>query len=194
MVVNASSNSGVTINLGSATLTNAVTSITGGDGNDTITGTNAADTITGGAGNDTITGRAGADSLTGGANADTFVYAVNATGITLETADTITDFTTLSDVINTGIVGFAGDVTISNGASLADFAAFIAAANNAFGVGGLDDQVYVAYNVVNISAGNALVALDNDDSGTFNAGDSLIVLTGINQASEISTLDFFSPI
>ncbi len=45
-------------------------SISGGDGNDTLTTGNGADTISGGAGNDLINGNSGADSLDGGAGDD----------------------------------------------------------------------------------------------------------------------------
>ena len=64
LIVDASSNAGVTINLGGATLTNAVSSITGGSGDDTITGTNANDTIRGGAGEDYINAGSGVNTIT----------------------------------------------------------------------------------------------------------------------------------
>ena len=142
------------------------------------------------AGLSTITGGAGADTLTGGAGADTFVYATGATGVTVATADTITDFTTADDFISTGIAGIAAaDVVIADGTGLADLAAFVTAADAAFAAG---DSVYVAWNVANISAGNALVAINNNGGATFAAGDSLIVLTGVNLAAEIAAANFIA--
>jgi S-layer protein len=73
---------------------NAAVTITGGDGNDTLTGSAAAlnvDTISGGAGADLITGGTGNDILTGGAGADDFIF-VASNGI-----DTITDFVSGTD-------------------------------------------------------------------------------------------------
>jgi hypothetical protein len=154
----------------------------------TFTGTAGADTIVGTANADVIIGGAGADVMTGGAGADTFVFATGATGVTLATADTITDFTTAVDLIETGIAGLvAADVAIADGTALANFAAFVTAAEAAFAAG---DNVFVAWNVANISAGNALVAINSNGGATFTAGDTLIVLTGINAGAEIDVTDF----
>lgn len=61
-----------------ATTTAAVT-ITGGSGNDTLSGNAAIDTITGGAGNDTIQGGTGADIIDGGTGTNTFVAVASGT-------------------------------------------------------------------------------------------------------------------
>ena len=71
----------LTVNLGSGLATGFVSAanienVTGGSGNDALTGSAAANAIVGGAGNDTITGGAGADSLNGGAGNDTFLATV----------------------------------------------------------------------------------------------------------------------
>lgn len=164
--------------------------LTGNGGDDNIDGAAGVDVITGDAGADTIIGGTGADILTGGSGSDQFVYAASATGITIATSDTITDFTTAADQIKTGVVGLvAGDVAIGDGSGFADLAAFIATVNGLFGTG---DKVVVAYNVTNISAGNGLVAIDNNGTGVFDNGDSLIVLTGINTATEIAAADFIA--
>ena len=68
----------------------AVVTITGGAGNDVLTGNAAKDTIIGGAGTDTIDGKAGIDILTGGAGVDTFVIGAGEAGIT--GTEKITDF------------------------------------------------------------------------------------------------------
>lgn len=160
----------------------------------TIVGNTVADTIIGGVGNDVITGDAGADTLTGGAGANTFVYAAGATGITLATADTITDFVTAVDALKVGFAG-ATAATIADGSAFvvaagdAGFAAFVAAADAVFAGGlGVGDDVYAAWNVA--GTGNAYVAVDVDDSGSLDAGDYVIVLSGIDAAAKIALGDF----
>jgi Ca2+-binding RTX toxin-like protein len=75
--------SAVTVNLatGSATGIASMTGIenvTGGSGNDTLTGDAGVNVLTGGAGNDTLDGGAGADTMVGGIGDDT--YSVDNTG------------------------------------------------------------------------------------------------------------------
>ena len=65
--------------------TTANVSITGGAGNDILTGAAAKDTINGGGGADIISGLAGTDIISGGAGADTITY-TNEVGV----ADTMT--------------------------------------------------------------------------------------------------------
>jgi len=94
--------------------------VTGGHGDDTITGTNSYDAAHPALG-DILTGGGGADTLTGGDGADTFVYkatsdgnvtATNVSATGLEShADTITDFTSGSDVLK--LVG--NDFNLANG-------------------------------------------------------------------------------
>jgi Ca2+-binding RTX toxin-like protein len=80
--------------------------ITGGAGADTLSGGVNNDSINGGGGADSITGGAGADSLTGAGGADRFVYAAtSATNVSTTIAkDTISDFTTGSDVLEVNLV------------------------------------------------------------------------------------------
>jgi Ca2+-binding RTX toxin-like protein len=67
--------------------------ISGGDGADSLKGYGGADTLLGGEGNDRLEGMSGADVLTGGNGADNFVWSTtNDTGVTIATADLITDF------------------------------------------------------------------------------------------------------
>ena len=65
-------------------------SITGGTGNDTITGTAGVDYLYGGAGNDTIVGGAGADILDGGTGTDTVDYSASSAGVTVNFASVST--------------------------------------------------------------------------------------------------------
>jgi Ca2+-binding RTX toxin-like protein/carbon monoxide dehydrogenase subunit G len=63
-------------------------SITGGRGNDTITGMAGVDHLFGGAGNDTIVGGGGADILDGGNGTDTVDYSASSAGVTVNLANT----------------------------------------------------------------------------------------------------------
>lgn len=173
--------------------TGAKIAVNGGKGNDTITGSSGSDvlnggegndTIIGGAGNDVITGGTGVDTLTGGAGSDTFVFASGDTGITAATADTITDFTTGADKLQTVSLD---SLLIADGTSFANFAAFVTAAEASF-AGTAAADGYAAYNAT--GNGDAWVAIDVDGNGTFDANDNLIILTGINTASEIASGDF----
>ena len=151
--------------------------LAGGAGSDYLNGTAAADTMSGGA---------GADFMAGGAGADQFQFASGDSGITLATADTILDFATGVDKIATSKA--AGNATIADGGALADFAAFVTAANAVLNGGAGVDDIYVAYNAA--GSGNAWAVVDENDSGAVDAGDTLIVLTGINAAGEIAAADF----
>ena len=89
--------------------------VTGGAGNDVLTGNSGNDTINGGAGNDTLGGGVGTDTInggdgndgiTGGAGVDTFVYAngdsVLTGGAGTTGFDVITDYITGTDKIDNG--------------------------------------------------------------------------------------------
>jgi len=74
----AGSASGVIVNLATAAASGfssvtGVENVTGGDGNDTLTGTNLANSLSGGVGNDTLDGNGGTDLLVGGAGNDTYI-------------------------------------------------------------------------------------------------------------------------
>jgi len=161
-----------TMSIISGTIAVGTRNFNGDAGNDTITGTVAVDAITGGTGQDT---------MTGGSEADIFHVGSGHSGITLATADTITDFTTASDNID---VGTAGSFTEFLGTAQTE-ATFLTAAALAFDGTGTD--AYVSINAA--GTGNAWVIVDADASGTVNANDTFIVLTGINLVAEFSTGD-----
>jgi hypothetical protein len=130
---------------------------------------------------------AGGSTYTGFAGADTFVMAAGTTGITLADAATITDFVTGVDKIATSKAG--GNATIANGGvGMADFAAFVTAANAVLTAGAGTNDIYVAYNAA--ASGNAWAVVDENDSGSVDAGDTLFVMTGINLVGEIALTDF----
>lgn len=160
--------------------------INGAGGNDILTGGAGVDTLTGGAGNDTLTGGTGVDTLTGGAGTDNFIFASGDTGITFATADTIADFTTAIDSISTSKA--VGDATIANGAGTATEAVFIAAANAVFTAGVGVDDVYAVYDFN--GTGNGYAVVDENDSGSVDAGDTMIALTGVALITDIVVADF----
>ena len=149
----------------------------------TLLGTTAADTLVGDAGADTITGRAGADTLTGGSRSDTFVFTTGDTDITEATADTITDFATGNDKIDIATVG---SYVEADGAGNADLAAFITDADASLPTSSID--IYAEYNFK--GEGDTLVVIDENKSGTVNAGDSLIILTGLSTAGGLDASAF----
>lgn len=142
------------------------------------------DTVFGQGGNDEIHGGSGVDLLYGGNNSDTFAFASGDTGITLASADTIADFSSADDTIATSLA--ANNVTIANGTALADFNAFVAAANGEFAAAGGHDA-YMAWNAA--GSGNGWLAIDENGSGALDNGDTLIVLTGVNTSGEFAASD-----
>ena len=149
----------------------------------TILGTSVADKLVGDAGADVITGRGGADILTGGSRSDTFVFSSGDTGITEETADTITDFSTGTDKID---IDTPGTYVEADGTGTANIGAFISAANASLTTA--SDDIYAQYNYK--GEGNTLVVIDENKSGTVTAGDTLIILTGLSTAGGLDASDF----
>jgi hypothetical protein len=159
-----------------------------------LVGAGTADTLTGSDAGDDLDGNAGADTLTGGLGADSFIFATGDTGQTLATADTVTDFSSSQGDKIDLTVDISGLVDGTNyveadGAATADFAAFLvnAAASAAF-TGTTAGNVYVEYDVG--GSGNAWLIVDEDGDGTVNAGDTVIILTGVDEAADIDIGDF----
>jgi hypothetical protein len=68
------------------------------------------------------------------------------------------------------------------------FSAFVSAATAGFDGAGVD--VYAAFNVS--GSGDTYVAIDHNASGTFNSGDSLIVLNNLNLDNQLVAGDFIA--
>ena len=95
------------------------------------------------------------------------------------------------DIAGYLVADVATDLLLVDGSAIVDLAALIAAADAHFDLlGGANggDQVYAAYNA--LGTGNTYILADTDASGSFDAGDVSIVLTGINTATEIVAADF----
>jgi Ca2+-binding RTX toxin-like protein len=148
-----------------------------------VNGLAGNDTITAGTGIQTITGGAGADTMTLGDDTDADVVVIGNTdsGITLATADTITDFESGSDQLSLGLAGSTtADATENYGeaaAAVADFAAALSAANNALATLNSNGTTTAAtlYNF-QFDATNGYLFEDITGDGT---ADQVIILTGI---------------
>ena len=164
-----------------------VDEITGGLGNDVLNGGDGNDVLLGGLGDDRLIGGAGFDSHTGGGGADTFVFSTSSVPNLITPEEVIVDFTTGQDKIDIG-AGFVNDATridIVDGSGLT-LSTFKTAATGFFSGGG-DVDVYIAYNVSEL--GDALMAVDQNASGTFDDGDTFVKLLGIDLNTEILTSD-----
>jgi len=104
-------------------------SITGGTGNDTITGMAGVDHLYGGAGNDTLVGEVGADILDGGTGTDTAVYSASSAGVNVNLAnagaqsggdaagDVLSNFENITgSAFNDTLIGDAGANVLTGGA------------------------------------------------------------------------------
>lgn len=135
--------------------------ITGGAGNDTLTGGSLADSLLGGAGDDTLNGGVGtADTLTGGTGKDT--YSINQSGdtVVLVAGDTGTVAAGTADVIN-GLVEGA-KINLS-GYDTSTFATtFIANANLATATVGASATLRDIY----INSTNKSIVIEMDATGT----------------------------
>jgi hypothetical protein len=136
--IDASASTGdITVTASSLT---TVETLIGGSGNDTLTGGAASQLIEGGAGNDTITagdvdgeviiGGAGADTITLGTtsgNAQTVVINAGDSGVTLATADKISNFNTSEDFLDFNLAAGSANNFLDAGAS----SSFVDALTNA---------------------------------------------------------------
>ena len=69
-----------------------IENITGGSGDDIVTGDTLANVLSGGAGSDTLAGGGGGDTLSGGAEVDRFLFSAAALGAAAAQTVTVTDF------------------------------------------------------------------------------------------------------
>ena len=153
--------------------------ISGGAGNDIILGGDDVDALNGDGNNDTITGGLGADAMSGGANNDVFVIGNSDSGLTLLTADTISDFGVGSDDLSLGVAG-SGTNYLEAGAAVADFDTALIAADAA-----LNGTVIYSFQW---DATSGYLFEDSNSDGT---ADQVIVLTGINN-TEIASGDILA--
>lgn len=145
--------------------------------------TNGTLTLIGGSGADTLTGGVLGDTLTGGAGADTFVFTTPANS-TSSGFDSITDFTSGTDKIKTGVVG--GVVQVLQGAGYTaagtgNLASDIASAITNAGISGIANTAYVV-TITGAGAGK-YIYLDTDGVVAVDANELVIKLTGTSSTS-----------
>lgn len=136
-----------------------IENITGGSGNDKLTGDDKSNALIGGLGNDVLKGGKGADSLTGGGGKDRFVFD------DLASKDTITDFLSTDK-----------DVLVFDKAVYASLSAGVTSLNlivNATGVA-VDNNDYLIFN-----SKNSTLYYDADGSGSSSTAVAVAVLTGV---------------
>ncbi|MCZ4271948.1 DUF4214 domain-containing protein [Maritalea porphyrae] len=144
--------------------------INGNAGNDVLNGGAGNDTINGGAGTDTIMGGLGIDTLTGGADADTFMYTAAAQSNSVN-VDVITDFVSGTDKLSIDTLGvgtYTGEA-VGYGAVLTALAG-----------GGVNGQAV-------LDTSTSTLYVDADGSGTLDNNDYAIQLTGV---TDLAAADF----
>ena len=166
--------------------------VTGGAGADHIVTGHGNDVLTGGAGNDVLTGGAGADVLTGGAGADIFVIGDTDSGITLATADTITDFVTGVDHLQ---LGHAGDATAGTGnyveatAQVLNFDVAHTAADAALALLHVSAPAQLELFAFQFDATNGYLFDDTNHDGV---AEQVIVLAGVHTAAGFAAADIMA--
>lgn len=158
-------------------------SVVTGSGNDIVDGGDGTDNISTGAGNDQIYGGAGADVIDTGAGIDQILYRARMESSTSTARDTVTGFTSGSDVIDIryvaeAITKYGEGATIKFAGNLANFgqAQGAVTAND-----GILDIVY--------QQDEGALWVDLNDDGVLNGNDIQIVLTGVPSLQAKDVLD-----
>ena len=138
--------------------------INGGAGNDLIWSFGGNDTLNGGAGDDTLMGGAGLDILTGGAGKDIFEYFGAVTDSNGVNTDTVTDFVSGTDKIETAVL-----VTYVGGAN--GYGAVLTSLTGVAHQGVLDTSTSTLY-------------IDVDGSATLDNADIVIQMTGVTALAQ----------
>jgi len=143
--------------------TTIAATISGGAGQDVLTGSQAADIITGGEGADTITGGIGADTIIlteSSSAADDIVI-----GTTTAFGDKIIGFTSATDDIDYNVA----NLNANNGGAVGGAAAVISALNGSQTTGTHIYIVDATYTATGTTAATALVAIEAAAGGTYTA-------------------------
>ncbi len=138
--------------------------VSGGGGDDTLTGSRGDDTLDGGDGADRLNGGDGADVLTGGAGGDTF--GVDKLAKTAAGLDRITDFTHGEDHID--LHGLSLDEGELGKLEAPDYASALAAANAQLADGQVD--------AVAVQVGGDVIVFG--DTSHANHADAAVILVG----------------
>lgn len=154
-------------------------------------GTAAHTELTGGTGDDTITGTIGVDVMTGGTGKDTFVFS-SGSGNTSSIIDEVVDFVTATDKLKLGKAGSAtnfAELDVDSGATdqLASAADALTAANTSFGGANAGKNFLFLFD--SNSGVNGWLAIDWDADGTT---DQLVQLTGLKASGDVVATDIIA--
>jgi Ca2+-binding RTX toxin-like protein len=166
-------------------------SISGGAGNDTLTGGWANDVIRAGDGTNTITGGGGSDILSGGAGADTFVY--NAVSDSTSTGyDRITTFNANADFFHLNGMSVTGIDTAITSGLLQGEAHFDANLATDVGAAQLAAHHAVLFTADSGNlAGHTFLVVDINGTAGYQAGQDIVIdLTGGTNLNSLSTGNF----
>ena len=140
-----------------------IENVTGGAGNDVLTGSSVVNTLEGGAGNDTLDGGDGNDNLIGGAGDDTYIAVTG--DVLTEAANGGTDLVLTTSTTYT-LVNNVEDLTFTGGAIA--FTGTGNASNNVITGGGGDDTLS------GLGGNDTLNGGDNNDTLNGGAGDDTL--------------------
>lgn len=128
----------------------SIENLTGGNGNDSLTGNGIANVLLGGIGGDTLVGRGGADRMNGGAGADIFSYL--AVSDSLNTARDLIQSFTAEDTINVRAVDAITSTALNDNFRLAPTLSFA--------------QSHAGYFYLGAASGGQRLAYFNTDADT----------------------------
>ncbi|MFZ2726349.1 MAG: hypothetical protein WAX77_08875 [Methylococcaceae bacterium] len=172
----------------------AINSLIGGDGYDTLNGAAGNDTIDGGTGNDLIFAGTGKDKVTTGTGTDTIKFTAGiadtfATANSIASVDWYNDLTlnaTLGDRIDITVpvanIGLAVSGNVSEASFISNMNSLLTSSGKGFvQFAGSIDAVIVNANftpTTGTTSAKSFLAIDLNASGTFDANDFVIDITG----------------
>jgi Ca2+-binding RTX toxin-like protein len=135
--------------------------LNGGDDDDILYGESDADTLAGGAGLDILVGGMGKDTLIGGAQADRFKFnALNHSGVTAATMDTVLDFQHLADKLDVSDID-ANALAAGNQAFVfRGTAAFTGAGQVRYVLDATQQDIFVLFNTDNDAQAEMAIRID----------------------------------
>ena len=147
-------------------------------------------TFLSGSGSDTIAFGLGADVVTGNNGGDVFVIGNGSSGLTLTTADIITDFQSNDDKLKLGVLGDATTDTgnyVESSSNVANYADALTAANLALASLNSSSAATELY-AFEYDSNSGYLFIDTDSDGV---AEDLIILTGV-ESSLISAFDIIA--
>lgn len=174
----------------------------------TLEGGSGRDVLIGGIGNDRFSGGPGADVFTGALGHDIFVFEAGDSGVTLATADVVTDFSLGKDHIQMNdlvsrhsrvdeFVWIEDFNDFEFFLQHSSFDSFTRAVADKFQTAAQDREnnqvqgIPRVYAVIDIfDSGNTWMVINRGDPTQFNAEDSLVILEGVDHRSELGISNF----